>query len=108
MDPEWVAMPLGTIPYEHRGLQQIAINPSDLFDYSNTGPSGYTDHRSVIGETFRRGWSELDRVLSRLRESLYPNEGSAEYTLDGGTNKGEGLHGRFVTRGYNGRDSRPS
>ena len=69
VDPEWIAMSLGTIPYGYRGLQQIAINPSDLLYCSSPGPAGFTDIRNVIGETLRRGWLELDRILSLLRVS---------------------------------------
>ena len=69
LDPEWIATSLGTIPRDHQGLQQITINPSDVFYYSSPGPAGFTDIRNVIGETLRRGWLELDRVLSLLRES---------------------------------------
>ena len=61
----WVTVALRTITPDHRGLRQISISPVYFSAILMLG----VDAGRYIGEQTLVQWSELDRLLSQLRES---------------------------------------
>ena len=69
---EWIAAALQTITPEHRDLRQISIHVPYKFTLLEIGV-----------ETYRQEWSNIDRIVVQLWESLSarPRVGSREAVL---------------------------
>ena len=89
IDPGWITLTLNTLTRDHRNLQLVAIDTSDVLStiHVNANPA---DPRDILGQDRFKKWLELDLLLAGLCESRsisleIPYE--ADYLMDDGDAK---------------------
>ena len=66
LDPGWITSTLKTITRDHRNLQLVGIDASDVL-FGIVTDDG--DPEDALGQDIYGGWLELDLLLAQLRES---------------------------------------
>ena len=71
LDPGWITLTLKTITRDHRNLQLITLDASEVLtvlqdNYDDDHPTTPVD---VLGQNMFNSWIELDLLLAKLSES---------------------------------------
>ena len=71
LDPGWITLTLKTITRDHRNLQLITLDASEVLtvlqdNYDDGNPTTPVD---VLGQNMFNSWIELDLLLAKLSES---------------------------------------
>ena len=89
IDPGWITLTLNTLTRDHRNLQLVAIDTSDVLSTIHVNANS-ADPRDILGQDRFKKWLELDLLLAGLCESRsisleIPYE--ADYLMDDGDAK---------------------
>ena len=65
----WITAILRTITRDHKNLQRITIDASDVLNEAEFDDTLFADPSDILGRTTYERWLELDHLLAQLWES---------------------------------------